>query len=152
MTGNSYFFLFVGFVLCVVIVLAIVTVRGSWVEAASGIVVTPDQRSPLWALTLIATIPIASYINLLGGGILSLLLGRCSLWGCSPSRPLAELEFSPRTIAFGLALCAVIFGIWWLALLPNPLPRNPVVRRAIWLVIAFIGTLLAVVYAVFGVD
>ncbi|MFT3861942.1 hypothetical protein [Micropruina sp.] len=151
MTANSLFFLLVGFVCCVAIVLAIVIVRRNSADVASEAAVMPDQRSPLWALMLIATVPLACFTTLVGGGVLAILLGRCSLWGCSPSWPLSELDFSLPVIGFGLGLCAVIFGIWWLALLPSPLPRNAVARRTIRFVVASVGTLFAVAHAVLGV-
>ncbi|MFT3861949.1 hypothetical protein [Micropruina sp.] len=110
----------------------------------------PEQRSSLWALVRIATVPLALVTTMLGAGVLAIAIDRYGLWQCYPKRTLAELDFSLPTLGFAVGLCAVLFAVWWLALLPSPIPRNAAARRTLRLAVASIATLFVAAHAVFG--
>lgn len=147
MTASYLLVMIVGFALCVAVAVAIAVSRRRALDAAPG----AEQRSALWALLLVGTVPLAVFTTMAGAGILAILIDRCGLWGCYPSRSVSELDLSLPTLGLGLGLCGIIFGVWWLALLPSPLPRTTRARRTIRLVVASIATLIAAVHAVFGI-
>ena len=149
MTASYLSIVLIGFALCVAIAVVVLIVRP---RAAPGTALVPGQRSALWALVLVATVPLGVFTTMMGAGILSLLVGRCGLWECYPNRSLADLDFSLPTLGLGFGLCAVIFAVWWLALLPSPIPRDPTVRRTIRLVVASIATLAPAAHAVYGLS
>lgn len=147
MTASHLSIVLVAFALGVAIAVTVLVIRRPASDTAS----VPDQRPALWVLLLVATVPLAVFTTMAGAGILAILIDRCSLWGCYPKRSVSELDLSLPTVGLGLGLCAIIFAVWWLALLPSPLPRKVTARRTVRLLVASVATLFAAGHAVFGI-
>lgn len=151
-TGSLYIVLIVAVVGLAALIYAVLAVRRSRTPAASSLPSAErPPRSALWALLLITTVPLAVYATAMGGFIMAVILDRCYLWACNSNPTLADLDLSPGTLGQCAFIAALSFGVWWLALLPSPLPRNPRLRRALQLGIATLATLLIAVEAFFGI-